>query len=92
MGNDLFNLLAITSLILIRRHRGMKRPGPTLHVLLRETGSTDCVLATLPHRDLQGYEDALSLYLSLLVSPRLTLVIGRKILNYYYDPQQWYQS
>ena len=41
VGDDLFNLLAITSLILIRRHRGMKRPGPTLHVRLRETGSTD---------------------------------------------------
>ena len=41
VGDDLFNLLAVTSLILIRRHRGMKRPGPTLHVRLRETGSTD---------------------------------------------------
>ena len=41
VGDDLFNLLAITSLILIRRHRGMKRPGPTLHVRLRETCSTD---------------------------------------------------
>ena len=30
-----------TSLIMIRQHRGMKRPGPTLHVRLRETGSTD---------------------------------------------------
>ena len=37
----LFNMLAVTSLILIRRYCGMKRPGPTLHVLLRETGSTD---------------------------------------------------
>ena len=34
-------MLTVTSLILIRRHRGMKRPGPTLHVRLRETGSTD---------------------------------------------------
>ena len=41
VGDDLFNLLTVTSLILIRRHCGMKRPGPTLHVLLRETGSTD---------------------------------------------------
>ena len=41
VGIDIVNLLAITSLILIRQHRGMKRPGPTLHVLLRETGSTD---------------------------------------------------
>ena len=41
VGDDLFNLLAVTSLILIRRHCGMKRPGPTLHILLRETGSTD---------------------------------------------------
>ena len=41
VGIDIVNLLALTSLILIRRHRGMKRPGPNLHVLLRETGSTD---------------------------------------------------
>ena len=41
VGDDLFNLLAVTSLILIQQHRGMKRPGPTLHVLLRETGSTE---------------------------------------------------
>ena len=41
VGVDIVNLLAVTSLILIQRHRGMKRPGPTLHVLLRETGSTD---------------------------------------------------
>ena len=41
VGIDIVNLLAITSLIFIRQHRGMKRPGPTLHVLLRETGSTD---------------------------------------------------
>ena len=37
VGDDLFNLLAVISLILIRRHHGMKRPGPTLHVRLRET-------------------------------------------------------
>ena len=41
VGDDLVNLLTVTSLILIRRHCGMKRPEPTLHVLLRETGSTD---------------------------------------------------
>ena len=41
VGVDFVNLLAITSLILIRRHRGMKRPGPALHVRLRETGFTD---------------------------------------------------
>ena len=41
VGVDIVNYLAVTSLILIRRHRGMKRPGPTLHVRLRETGSTD---------------------------------------------------
>ena len=41
VGVDIVNLLAATSLILIRRHRGMKRPGPTLHVCLRETGSID---------------------------------------------------
>ena len=41
VGVGFVNLLAVTSLILIRRHRGVKRPGPTLHVLLRETGSTD---------------------------------------------------
>ena len=41
VGIDFVNLLAVTSLILIRRHRGMKRPGPTLHVLLHETSSID---------------------------------------------------
>ena len=41
VGVDIVNYLVVTSLILIRRHRGMKRPGPTLHVLLRDTGSTD---------------------------------------------------
>ena len=41
MGVDFVNLLAVTSLILIRRHRGMKRPGPTLHDHVHETGSTD---------------------------------------------------
>ena len=41
VGVDIVNLLAVTSLILIRWHRGMKRPGPPLHVRLRETGSTD---------------------------------------------------
>ena len=37
----LFNMLTVTSPILFRRYCGMKRPGPTLHVHLRETGSTD---------------------------------------------------
>ena len=41
VGVDIVNLLVVTSLILIRLHRGMKRPGPTLHVRLCETGSTD---------------------------------------------------
>ena len=41
VGVDIVNLLVVTSLILIRRHRGMNRPRPTLHVRLRETGSTD---------------------------------------------------
>ena len=41
VGIDIVNYLTVTSLILIRRHCGMKRPGPTLHVRLRETGSTD---------------------------------------------------
>ena len=36
VGVDIVKYLAVTSLILIRRHHGMKRPGPTLHVLLRE--------------------------------------------------------
>ena len=40
VGVDLVNLLATTSLFLLQRHCGMKRPGPTLHVRLRETGST----------------------------------------------------
>ena len=41
VGVDVVNLLATTSLILFQWHRGMKQPGPTLHVRLRETGSTD---------------------------------------------------
>ena len=41
VGVDIVNLLAVTSLILIQWHHGMKRPGPTLHVRLCETGSTD---------------------------------------------------
>ena len=45
---DFINLLAVTSLILIRRHRGMKRPGPTLHVRLRETGPTDVLCTQVP--------------------------------------------
>ena len=45
VGVDVVNFLATTSLILFRRHRGMKRPGPTLRVRLRETGFT-AVLCT----------------------------------------------
>ena len=41
VGVDIVNFLAVTSLFLIRRHRGMKRPGPTLYVRLREPGSID---------------------------------------------------
>ena len=41
VGVGFVNFLATTSLILFRQHRGMKRPGQTLHVRLRETGSTD---------------------------------------------------
>ena len=41
VGVDLVNLLAATSLFLLQRYCGMKWPGPTLHVRLRETGSTD---------------------------------------------------
>ena len=41
MGVDVVNFLAATSLILLQRYCGMKRPRPTLHVRLRETGSTD---------------------------------------------------
>ena len=41
VGVDVVNFLAATSLILLQRYCGMKRPGPTLHVRLRETGSTD---------------------------------------------------
>ena len=41
MGVDLVNLHAATSLILLQWYFGMKRPGPTLHVRLRETGSID---------------------------------------------------
>ena len=41
VGVDVVNFLATTSLILFRRHRGMKWPRPTLHVRLREIGSTN---------------------------------------------------
>ena len=45
VGVDVVNFLATTSLILLQRYCGMKRPGPTLRVRLRETGSPD-VLCT----------------------------------------------
>ena len=41
VGVDVVNFLAATSLILLQRYCGMKRPGPTLHVRLRETDSAD---------------------------------------------------
>ena len=41
VGVDVVNFLATTSLILLQQYCGMKWPGPTLHVRLRETGSTD---------------------------------------------------
>ena len=41
VGVNVVNVIATTSPILFRRYCGMKRPGPTLHVRLRETGSTD---------------------------------------------------
>ena len=58
----------------------------------REYDSINRVLVTLLLSDLQGYEDALSLSLSLLASPKLILVTRRKILNYYYVPQQWHHE
>ena len=41
VGVDVVDFLATTSLILLQRYCGMKRLGPTLHVRLREMGSTD---------------------------------------------------
>ena len=42
VGDDLFNLLTVTSLILIRRHCGMKRPGPTFtYAYVRQVPPTD---------------------------------------------------
>ena len=41
VGVDFVILLASTSLFLLQRYCGMKRPGPTLNVRLRETGSMD---------------------------------------------------
>ena len=41
----IYILLAVTSCFLIRRYCWMKRPGPTLHDRVHETGSTD-VLCT----------------------------------------------
>ena len=41
VGVDVVNFVVTTSLILFRRHRGMKWPGLTLHVRLRETDSID---------------------------------------------------
>ena len=59
----------------------------------REYDSIIRVLAMLPLSDLQRYEAALPLSLSLVTeSPRLILVIRRKILNYCYVPQQWHHE
>ena len=52
----------------------------------REYDSIIRVLVTLPLSDLQRYEYALPLSLSLLESSRLILVIRKKILNYCYVP------
>ena len=41
VGVDVVNFLVATSLILLQRYCGMKRPGTTLHVHAHETGSTD---------------------------------------------------
>ena len=42
VGVNFVNLLAVTSLILIQRHCGMKRPGPTLHyTYVRQVPPTD---------------------------------------------------
>ena len=41
VGVGIYILLAVTSSFLIQRYCWMKRPGPTLRVRLRETGSTD---------------------------------------------------
>ena len=41
VGVDVVNFLAVTSPILFRWYCGMTRPGLTLHIRLRETGSTD---------------------------------------------------
>ena len=56
----------------------------------REYDSINCILVMLPLSDLEGYEDALPL--SLLVTPRLMLVIHRTNLNYCYIPQQWHHE
>ena len=53
VGVDVVNFLATTSLIFIQRHRGMKRPGPTLHVIVHETGSTTDMQLVL-HKWLAG--------------------------------------
>ena len=42
VGVDVVNFLATTSLILFRRHRGMKRPGPTYtYAYVRQVPPTD---------------------------------------------------
>ena len=50
VGDDLFNLLTVTSHTLVQRYCEMKWLGPTLRVRLRETGftvaSTRCLKVT----------------------------------------------
>ena len=42
VGVEFVNLLVVTSLILIQRHRGMKRPGPTYtYSYVRQVPPTD---------------------------------------------------
>ena len=49
MGIDI-QIASFLGLFLIRRHCEMKRPGPTLHVHVHETGSID-IHVTLLHKD-----------------------------------------
>ena len=49
MGVDI-QIASFLGIFLIRRYCGMKRPGPTLHVHVHETGSIDRHV-TLLHKD-----------------------------------------
>ena len=44
VGVGIYILLAVTSCFMIRRYCWMKRPEPTLHDRVHETGSTDMLL------------------------------------------------